>query len=388
MLLCGQATAAQQYNHGDPTDAEQVMLELVNRARLDPAAEAKRFGISLNAGLPPGTIPASPQQPLALNPILIKAARLHSDWMLEEEVFSHTGAGGSDAGQRMRDAGFRFEGSWKWAENIAAGGVASSGFVASTVQRHEDLFRSASHRVNLCDADVGLIGIGVLRGIFQTFDTAMVTQNFAASDAYPEALLVGVVYRDKNKNGAYDAGEGMKGVRVKPRGNDWFAITSTSGGYAVPGGQEASDIVVEFSGGGMADTVLRKAKQQLTNAKVDVVIKPAPLLQLVKGTKLLKDGSKVKFPAAKIGARPIRKFTLRNRGDAKLTGIKLAKSGKNQADFVIIDRVPRKLAPGASTTFQVAFRPKTKGKKEAVLRFKSNDKSQSPFLIRVTGQGR
>lgn len=35
---------------------EQYLLELINRARADPGAEAARLGISLNQGLSPGTI--------------------------------------------------------------------------------------------------------------------------------------------------------------------------------------------------------------------------------------------------------------------------------------------------------------------------------------------
>lgn len=33
--------------------AEQLLIELINRARLDPLAEAQRLGIDLNAGLAP-----------------------------------------------------------------------------------------------------------------------------------------------------------------------------------------------------------------------------------------------------------------------------------------------------------------------------------------------
>jgi hypothetical protein len=34
-----------------PTAQEQLFLELVNRARMDPLGEAARFGCDLNAGL-------------------------------------------------------------------------------------------------------------------------------------------------------------------------------------------------------------------------------------------------------------------------------------------------------------------------------------------------
>ena len=48
------------------TDSEQYMLELINRARANPAAEATRYGIGLNDDvLPADTISTSPKQPLA-----------------------------------------------------------------------------------------------------------------------------------------------------------------------------------------------------------------------------------------------------------------------------------------------------------------------------------
>jgi len=95
------------------TAHEQLLIELVNRARLDPAGEAARYGIDLNDGLAAGTITAAPKQPLAPNPNLATAAQGHSQWMLDNDVFSHTGAGGSDPEDRMRGAGYAFTG-WFW----------------------------------------------------------------------------------------------------------------------------------------------------------------------------------------------------------------------------------------------------------------------------------
>src|SRR5258707_11440338 len=39
-----------------PSNLEQYEVELINRARANPAAEAARYGIDLNEGLAPGTI--------------------------------------------------------------------------------------------------------------------------------------------------------------------------------------------------------------------------------------------------------------------------------------------------------------------------------------------
>ncbi len=50
-LVATQAQDLVFYDHGNPTDFEQLMLELVNRARNDPGVEAARLGIGLNDGL-------------------------------------------------------------------------------------------------------------------------------------------------------------------------------------------------------------------------------------------------------------------------------------------------------------------------------------------------
>jgi hypothetical protein len=64
------------------TASEQFMLELINRARLDPVGEAARYGIDLNQGLTTGTISTTPKQVLAPNQYLADSADSHSTWML------------------------------------------------------------------------------------------------------------------------------------------------------------------------------------------------------------------------------------------------------------------------------------------------------------------
>src|SRR4051812_35771389 len=70
-----------------PTDYEQYMLELLNRARANPAVEAARYGIDLNEGLSAGTISTVAKQPLAMNAYVVDAARGHSQWMIDNDVF-------------------------------------------------------------------------------------------------------------------------------------------------------------------------------------------------------------------------------------------------------------------------------------------------------------
>jgi uncharacterized protein YkwD len=84
---------------------EQYFLELTNRARQDPAGEAKRLGIDLNEGLAPGTITTAAKPPLAPNTALLTAIRGHLQDMIKNQFFGHTGSDGSDPGKRIGDAG-------------------------------------------------------------------------------------------------------------------------------------------------------------------------------------------------------------------------------------------------------------------------------------------
>jgi cyclophilin family peptidyl-prolyl cis-trans isomerase/uncharacterized protein YkwD len=222
-----------EYSHGDPTDYEQMMLELVNAARANPAAEAARLGIDLNQGLAAGRISADPKPPLAFHTLLIQAARNHSDWMLSSGIFDHTGAGGSTPTQRAAALGYAFG----VAENIAY--RSSSGALDlgdATRRNHEGLFKSAGHRTNLMEPSYMVVGLGARTGRFEGLNAQMVSQGFSSggnsSDSGP--FLLGVVFDDKNGNGIYDAGEGLSGVRVEPDFGGWHAVTSSSGGFAVP----------------------------------------------------------------------------------------------------------------------------------------------------------
>src|ERR1700759_265966 len=117
----------------EPSAYEQYLLELVNAARANPTATASSLGIGLNDGLPAGTISGTPEAPLAFNPSLISAAQQHSAWMLANNTFSHTGAGGSSPGDRMTAAGYTFTGSWAWGENIAITYGAGTSLSTATV---------------------------------------------------------------------------------------------------------------------------------------------------------------------------------------------------------------------------------------------------------------
>jgi len=268
------------FDQGDPTDYEQYMLEMINRARANPAAEASRLGIDLNANLSPGTISTNSKPPLASHPQLLAAARDHSQWMLAVDIFSHTGVNGSLPGERMNSAGYSFVYPAGWGENIAWQGTSASSFdLKNYVEMlHDGLFRSSAHRVNLMNPSFEETGIGVSTGFFyaDNFDwnAAIATQTFAYSATTPGPLVVGVVFRDTNANGIYDPGEGVSGITIMPETGDYYAVSSASGGYAFPY-TGSGNLNVEFSGGPLVQPVGQSVDRSTVNLKLDLELNSA-----------------------------------------------------------------------------------------------------------------
>lgn len=121
--------------------------------------------------------------PLTLELRLNDSAEEHSDWMLARDVFSHTGAGGSSAGDRMEEAGFDFAGNWSWGENIAwQSERGAPGLLDDVADLHQGLMNSPGHRANILSAGFDHIGIGIETGSYRGYDAVMVTQNFARTD--------------------------------------------------------------------------------------------------------------------------------------------------------------------------------------------------------------
>lgn len=259
------------------TAQEQYSLELANRARLDPLAEAGRFGIDLNAGLAPGTLTGAARQVLAPNALLDDAAQGHSDWMSATGSFSHTGAGGSSAGDRITDAGFVFRGAWSWGENLAlswtTGPLDPTAVVAL---HHEGLFESASHRVNLLDGGFRELGVGQTLASGQqiahpqtgqplSVNASYLTHNFAKSGS--SVFITGVVYDDTDGDAFYSVGEGRGGLDVATAGQ--AAQSAAAGGYALRLAASAAPREVTFDTADGPITVSVSLAQG--NVKLDLV---------------------------------------------------------------------------------------------------------------------
>lgn len=80
-------------------------------------------------------------------------------------------------------------------------------------------------------------------------------------------------------------------------------------------------------------------------------------------------------------------FTIRNTGQASLSGLALSKSGSHGDEFTLGSLGATTLAPGATTTFTVTFTPGASGTRTALLQIASNDLDENPFDITLTGTG-
>lgn len=121
-------------------------------------------------------------KPLAFDAELVDAANKHSAWMVARDVFSHTGAGGSSAGDRIKAAGYDATG---WGENIAYIGGPGQAVLdeADVRQLHTNLMNSAPHRANLLNPGFTEIGIGLAQGDFGGSPVVMVTETFGTPTA-------------------------------------------------------------------------------------------------------------------------------------------------------------------------------------------------------------
>ena len=217
------------------TAPEQLILELINRARANPAAAAALYGVNLNLGLAPGMITAQPKQPLAPNPNLELAALRHSTDMVANNYFSHTGLDGSSPASRIAAAGYVGN---TIGENIAFITGQNNTPVQAAPNLNADLFKSAGHRVNVLDPTYTEIGIGIANKVLgpQNYQQVDITEDFGGRGS--PVYLTGVLYRDTDHNNFYSIGEGIAGTAVTATnlatGQTYSTTSNGAGGYEIP----------------------------------------------------------------------------------------------------------------------------------------------------------
>lgn len=198
--------------------AEEVyMLELVNRARANPVAEAARLGVDLTAGLTSGELAKLlPTEPLALNDKLTLAARLMSEDMAVRAFFDHVNPDGKDPTDRAHAQGY----SYSAGENIAAGytsiDAAHKAWLESLGHRKNVLSLHESFDENFKYTEFGFGGYIPPKGSSAPY-VSYYSQEFGYQGLNPSEYVLGVVYDDRDADNFYTMGEGLANVRVEVR---------------------------------------------------------------------------------------------------------------------------------------------------------------------------
>ena len=303
--------AGEPYSIGEPTDEEQLYLELINRARAHPAAEAGRlaaltdpdilsayryFGVDLGMmEQEAAQLPAAP--PLAMSARLTAAARGHSQDMLAGAFQGHTGSDGGNPGARITAAGYAWstygENVFAYAESVLHG---HAGFFVDWGNGPGGMQSPRGHRDAMVRAVYREAGIGVVQGRNGDVGPQLVTQKLAsAAGAAP--FLTGVIYYDLNGNGAYDLGEGLGGVLLTAAGVAGSAVSAGSGGYALPVPANGT-FTVEFNVPGAPPLSRTASVSAGQNVKLDLALDyPAPR---VSGPAAVPAGAARRFSAARV----------------------------------------------------------------------------------------
>lgn len=238
------------YAIGPVSAQEQFYIELINRARANPAAEGARLA-ALGTSDPDvasayaffnvdlarmrsemSALPAAP--PLVPNEKLRAAALRHSLDMAATGIQDHIGSDGSTIGQRAVQAGYNFnrvaENIFIASENTAYG---HAGFEVDWGNGPGGMQPGRGHRVSIHDPLLREVGVGIVATNGPSAGPQVVTQVFGTINS-SGPFVTGVAFLDLDRDQFYDPGEGISGVKVTVQGNSFRATTAVGGGYAIP----------------------------------------------------------------------------------------------------------------------------------------------------------
>ncbi|MEM9032738.1 MAG: CAP domain-containing protein [Pseudomonadota bacterium] len=245
---------------------EQLIVELVNRARLDPEGE-----LAYQAeGFAPG-VSTAPKEALAVDAELSQAARDHSQDMDARNFFAHTNPDGQSPSARAAEAGYDGGGA---GENIGwIGGFSVSDTQARATAHHNNLWDSDGHQQNFMSSGYNEIGVGYDYGDYTyngtTYPASTLVTEKLGNDG--DTYLTGVVIDDSDGDEFYDMGEGQGGVEITAYNADGVHTTATwsSGGYSLK--LDPGTYTVVFHGGDLDGVYETQVTIGTQNVKLDVI---------------------------------------------------------------------------------------------------------------------
>jgi uncharacterized protein YkwD len=241
-----------------PTAQEQQMLELINRMRQAPAAElnllinsgdadvnnALSFFAVNNATLTSQWATLVPTAPLAWSSQLSDASLAHNQQMITANVQSHQLPGELGLGARSEAAGYTGwsglgENIFAYSKSVFFGHAA---FAIDWGNGPGGIQLNSGHRTNIMSSTYKEVGIAITpssgNGNGAVTGPLVITQDFGNRFVLSgKAYLLGVAFKDFDRDNFYDPGEGLSGitVRVLKSGTSTPIVTTTlnAGGYQV-----------------------------------------------------------------------------------------------------------------------------------------------------------
>jgi uncharacterized protein YkwD len=286
----------------DPTNDEQLMLEMVNRMRWDPAAELNVL-VNLNPGSPatwrtpksndPNVASAltffnvdaaalasqwaglAPRTaPLAWNSNLNNAAAGHNAAMIAADQQTHQAPGEPTLGTRLTNAGYTYtagaENVYAYATSIFYG---HAGFAIDWGPGPGGMQSPPGHRDTMMNAGLREVGISITPESNPATGVGplVITQDFGSRSG--SAFFTGVIYNDPGTY-FYAPGKGLSGVTVRAfnAGTGTLRAATTtfgSGGYSLQAPAGTYDLT--FSGGALLGRTItyRNVTIGSSNVKLD-----------------------------------------------------------------------------------------------------------------------
>jgi len=171
-----------------------------------------------------------------------------------------------------------------------------------------------------------------------------------------------------------------------------FVVTRAPGSNVSAGGSTTVSVRLAPSVIGPRTTTLRIASNDTDENPFELTLSGTGLAPEIEveypaGTNLTSGLSTVPFGSVLIGTFQTRTITIRNAGNASLTGLTASLNGGETAAFSVINAPASTLAADKTATISVRFTAFNIGSHSTTLRLESNDADENPFEVRLTGTG-
>ena len=225
-----------QYTFGTPSGDEVEMLELINRARSNPAAEGQRLVDALNVIYPNGGSGVDLAQtlsdfagfpyrpPLAFNAILNAAAEAHLADNFRLGTQSHDSPDGTPPNIRVQQFGYLGYGGENCNGTKGYNALITPWMLHGTYE-----LADPGHRGSILENGKALGSVEFGTGFLSAGGWNV--EDFGRNLTPP--LLTGVVFHDNAATGFFASGEGVSGVVVTSDLSSFYTLT-VNGAYALP----------------------------------------------------------------------------------------------------------------------------------------------------------